>query len=575
MNFAWELEFEQLMKTVMDSQDESADLSGLDDLLAKSPEAMDAYIAMIKVDAMLRWRGTRGQREDQEEPNIDVISTTREEPKENWDSKASPISSAMAQTPLLESAIQPPPTAFFPENAVHGTLGYLSSGWLVSYLLAMMIMGIGLAVMAFVQVSPPILIATRPESVLEQPQAVAQRAESVGRITGMANCKWADPHTDLAQNANVTLGRKYALASGLLEITYDTGAKVLLQGPVKYEVESTNGGFMAIGKLTGKVESSKAKGFAIRTPTAVVTDLGTEFGVEVDDRGNTVSHVFRGLVSLHPRNAGKETKADDTVLRVNESARVEWTANGQRQVAVRRVRIKPDVFVKSLKESSPVQVLAWFRMGEDEPGAIAGKAVGKQVSDHRNYVHLERIGSPKYSDDTAAPGSSLAMSFGGSDEDCVGIARFPYVLTDYFIIEAWVKIRKIGDHNQCVVHNGHGGLNGYALAAINGTWQSVYEGGPICDSGVACEFGKWTHLALVCERGRSQLWVNGQARGRAIDAIPSVPDGPFAIGGSYRHTDRAFYGEIDEVRLSTFIGPFQPSMLLLGNGNKSGNNDGK
>ena len=32
----------------------------------------------------------------------------------------------------------------------------------------------------------------------------------------------------------VSLGDKFALASGLMEITYDTGAKVILQGPVTY-----------------------------------------------------------------------------------------------------------------------------------------------------------------------------------------------------------------------------------------------------------------------------------------------------------------------------------------------------
>ena len=29
-----------------------------------------------------------------------------------------------------------------------------------------------------------------------------------------------------------------------MEITYDTGAKVILQGPVTYEVESHDGGFL-------------------------------------------------------------------------------------------------------------------------------------------------------------------------------------------------------------------------------------------------------------------------------------------------------------------------------------------
>ena len=90
-----------------------------------------------------------------------------------------------------------------------------------------------------------------------------------------------------------------------MEITYNTGAKVIVQGPVTYEVES-NGGYLAMGKLTGKLgkENDECRmmndelwtrmsdiqhfitliihPFVIRTPTATVTDLGTEFGVEVD-----------------------------------------------------------------------------------------------------------------------------------------------------------------------------------------------------------------------------------------------------------------------------------------------------
>ena len=51
-----------------------------------------------------------------------------------------------------------------------------------------------------------------------------------------------------------SLGRQaIALASGLMEITYDTGAKVILQGPVTYEVESTGGGFLSARQADGQV----------------------------------------------------------------------------------------------------------------------------------------------------------------------------------------------------------------------------------------------------------------------------------------------------------------------------------
>ena len=73
----------------------------------------------------------------------------------------------------------------------------------------------------------------------------------------MVDCKWAGTAFD---SPVVPLGRKYELASGLMEITYDTGAKVILQGPVTYEVESKNGGFLPVGKLTGKVITANGEG---------------------------------------------------------------------------------------------------------------------------------------------------------------------------------------------------------------------------------------------------------------------------------------------------------------------------
>ena len=125
-------------------------------------------------------------------------------------------------------------------------------------------------------------------------------------------------------------GRSIDLASGLMEITYDTGAKVILQGPVTYEVEA-NGGYLAVGKLTGRLEKNDKRGtlnaelsdrrssfsvhrsaFVVRTPTATVTDLGTEFGIEVSEEGITEARVFVGQVQVAignvPGNAGNPTQ---------------------------------------------------------------------------------------------------------------------------------------------------------------------------------------------------------------------------------------------------------------------------
>ena len=39
-----------------------------------------------------------------------------------------------------------------------------------------------------------------------------------------------------------------------MEIAYDSGATVILQGPCQYEIESARGGFLSLGKLTARVE---------------------------------------------------------------------------------------------------------------------------------------------------------------------------------------------------------------------------------------------------------------------------------------------------------------------------------
>ena len=60
----------------------------------------------------------------------------------------------------------------------------------------------------------------------------------------------------ITQHSLLHLGDRLALRSGLLEITYDTGGKVILQGPVAYELESPAGGYLSVGKLTARLEKS-------------------------------------------------------------------------------------------------------------------------------------------------------------------------------------------------------------------------------------------------------------------------------------------------------------------------------
>jgi hypothetical protein len=242
---------------------------------------------------------------------------------------------------------------------------------LFSYTVAAVIVGVGLILGASVYVSQPERHAG-PGAVPQAPDRKSQvpnPSSIVGRITNVADCVWEGTGA-LNQNSehihhksNIRLGDHLALRSGLLEITYNTGAKVILQGPVTYDVESAAGGYLSIGKLTACLEQkSQVKGqrsapanqkseitnqtFSIRTPTALVTDLGTEFGVEVNERGQTTSHVFQGLVRVQAVAADGKSLGKGRLLHENESATVD--RNGIASETAIASPAKPVSFVRSI-----------------------------------------------------------------------------------------------------------------------------------------------------------------------------------------------------------------------------------
>lgn len=222
-------------------------------------------------------------------------------------------------------------------SPLFGVAGYFSSGWPVAYLIAAVICGIGALVgsftyVSFTDVSQSREVVKQPSMVTADRVAAQSHQDGVGRITGMIDCKWANRSSFAINHGKLFLGDKCELSSGLLEITYETGAKVILQGPVAYTIESGNGGFLEAGRLTGRVEVEAARGFVVRTPNATVVDLGTEFGVEVNRQGQTTTHVFRGTVRMDlTEHQGNASGAASQVLHENESATVQTPRDRSRQ----------------------------------------------------------------------------------------------------------------------------------------------------------------------------------------------------------------------------------------------------
>jgi hypothetical protein len=95
--------------------------------------------------------------------------------------------------------------------------------------------------------------------------------------------------------------------------------------------------------------------FVIHTPTATVTDLGTEFGVEVDAQGTTTSHVFRGSIQFQATATTADATADVRVLQENQTARVRkqsGESGGARIEMLQPTAKIADVFARAIPKTT-------------------------------------------------------------------------------------------------------------------------------------------------------------------------------------------------------------------------------
>ncbi|MAT67983.1 MAG: hypothetical protein CMJ58_00490 [Planctomycetaceae bacterium] len=118
----------------------------------------------------------------------------------------------------------------------------------------------------------------------------------VAVLTDTSGAEWFANPPGVAPT-RLAAGCRLQLTAGLAELTFSSGAVVVIKGPAELELVSPMCVRAARGAVRARV-GSDATGFVIQTPTADVVDLGTEFGVDVNEVGATDVVVFDGAVVL-------------------------------------------------------------------------------------------------------------------------------------------------------------------------------------------------------------------------------------------------------------------------------------
>lgn len=129
----------------------------------------------------------------------------------------------------------------------------------------------------------------------EGPKTVSRIVDTtVARITASDQAQWMGERSEIPVGTWLKPG-KYELQKGNAEITFDTGASVVLTPNTVFEVVDNNMGFLHAGKIASHVPES-AIGFQVQTSEGKIEDLGTKFGLSVRPNGETEVHVLEGIV---------------------------------------------------------------------------------------------------------------------------------------------------------------------------------------------------------------------------------------------------------------------------------------
>ncbi len=194
------------------------------------------------------------------------------------------------------------------------------------------------------------------EVQVERPQEPAFVAPAfVATVRASTQPLWLEDGKALSEGDRVP-AQALALKGGQAELVFDSGVRLVLEGPANLRLDSSNAAFLTSGRLVAHVPES-GWGFRVDTPTSRLVDRGTDFGVIAEDSGATEVHVFRGQVDLQYEGQKGSAKVDaqgvkELVMLGRQARRIENLSEPGRSI-----KFSKEIFERL--ESAIAEPLEW------------------------------------------------------------------------------------------------------------------------------------------------------------------------------------------------------------------------
>lgn len=393
--------------------------------------------------------------------------------------------------------------------------------------------------------------------------ATAQPSQFVARLTAAKDLQWAG--ASLAPGAHLRKGQRLELARGFAEVTFDSGARVVLEGAASLELNSAWDATLRRGTLKANVPP-QAIGFRISNPAVEVVDLGTEFTMIADGHSAEVL-VLKGEVEAAPRTA----QAQETILlRERESRR--FAASGVSDVSDFESKFARFTQPLELDRLTPATRYVHWSFDEasgsalmaETPGTGAASLAGKIVGSDASAAHAEGVRGRALRFEGSAYAQAPLPGISSNTPHTIAFwVRVPEdaSLSDAYSMVTWATRNK-------KLRNRHVGINWNRDRADGpiGALRTDFGGGQAVGS-TSLRDGKW-HYITVCfapgdedpqipvqvklyvdSRLESSTVIPGRTRGPLVTENESFADTVY-LGcrlGSSGPMQQRFRGEIDEL----------------------------
>ncbi|MCH2209012.1 MAG: LamG domain-containing protein [Lentisphaerales bacterium] len=407
---------------------------------------------------------------------------------------------------------------------------------------------------------------------VEVAQVEEVKASGFAVIDKLVDVKWASSSKSF--NNGYAIGQdKLMLEEGIIHLEFFCGASVIIEGPAESDIQSSWQGFCHKGKLRANVPPA-AHGFRIDTPKSKIIDLGTEFGINVDEEEESVV-VFDGEIELHSKQhdmklltegKGIQTQGDNqTSINASDPESFIQTASLENQ-HLNKIQEKYAYWKKNSQQwATDPRLISYYNFEHENSAYVRNININSKDNLDGKIIRAERVNG-RWSG--VENGGALEFKKPGSRAR----VNIPGIFSN-FTFSAWVRIDSLNrDWNSLFMGDSyqpgepHWQINedGGLVICIKvldrpKNYHYLYKSKPIWD---ASQSGEWIHLATVYspEEKMVRHYKNGEVvYSRQIDdewLIKDLKIGPAEIGnwGLPTRTDPEFAlrninGRIDELML--------------------------